>query len=122
MFAIAVKSRSIFFMYSLTGVIAAFLQSSLRSDPDSPSVRRASSSKGKPSSNSVSLSICATTMFGQDRLVKRRVGNANQCQDSLALGSVGEANGEPFGHPTEDGSVDVIRPVGCTEYNYSFPA
>ena len=56
-FAIAARSPSIFFIYSLTGAAAAFLQSSLRSDPDSPCVCCASVSKGKPTSNSVSLSI-----------------------------------------------------------------
>jgi len=72
-FANMIGSPSILFMYSLTGAIAAFLQSSLRSDPDSPSVRCVSSSKGKSISNSVSLSIYGITTLNKKRLARQGV-------------------------------------------------
>ena len=84
-FANPVVSPAIFFIYSRTGAIAAFLQSSLRSDPDNPSVRAASRPNGKSGSNAVSLSICATREFSQGRLARREVRDAHQCQDSLSL-------------------------------------
>lgn len=64
----AIGSPPIFFIYSLTGAIAAFRQSSLRSDPDNPSVRCASLPKGKSTSNSVSLSIYPITILSKGRL------------------------------------------------------
>merc|ERR1711939_778693 len=80
-------------MYSRTGIMAAFLHASLRSEPDSPSVRLTTVSRLKALSSGMSRSM----------------------RDRILLRCVWQPDRKTLGHPPQEGRVDVGRPVCCTE-------